>query len=324
MQQREFQRVATNGISLRAVVHGDGPLIVLVHGFPESWYSYRHQLEPLREAGFRVAAIDVRGYGGSDKPEAIEAYSMRELTADVAGVIDSLGGGSAILIGHDWGAPIVWTTSLLYRRKVRAVVGLSVPYLGQPKRPVVDSYRALYAGKFFYQLYFQEPGVAERELEADIPLTLRKTYYSSSGNFTGPERAALAARPADATFLAGLVDPQPLPAWLTEADIDYYASQFRAGGFRGPLNRYRNYERDFVELRELAGAKIEQPALFIAGEHDPVLHFSRSSTRPLSDVMDPHYTDLRGKHIIPGVGHWVQQEAPEAVNAALLDFLRQC
>src|SRR5262249_27253237 len=148
MQQREFQRIATNGITVRAVVEGSGPLIVLVHGFPESWYSYRHQLEPLKRAGFKVAAIDVRGYGGSDKPEAIEAYSMRELTADVAGVIDALGGGAAILIGHDWGAPIVWTTSILYRPKVRAVIGMSVPYLGRPKRPVIDIYREIYAGRF--------------------------------------------------------------------------------------------------------------------------------------------------------------------------------
>jgi pimeloyl-ACP methyl ester carboxylesterase len=315
-----FQRIATNGINLRAMVRGDGPLIVLVHGWPESWYSWRHQLDPLVNAGYRVAAIDVRGYGGSDKPEAIEAYSMKEVTSDVAGVIDALGGGPAILIGHDWGAPIVWTTAIVHRPKVRAVVGMSVPHLGRSSKPAIEVYRSLFAGRFFYQIYFQEPGVAERELEADIPATLRKTYYGASGDCALGERAFASRKGPDATFLERMVDPNPLPEWLTEADVEYYASQFRQSGFRGPINRYRNSERDWSELPQLATEKITQPALFIAGDADPVLRFSRGKL--LHEVMDPYYTDLRGKVLIPRVGHWVQQEAPEPVNAALLDFLK--
>jgi pimeloyl-ACP methyl ester carboxylesterase len=315
-----FQRIATNGITLRAMVRGEGPLIVLVHGWPESWYSWRHQIEPLVQAGYRVAAIDVRGYGGSDKPEAIEAYSMRELTSDVAGVIDALGGSPAILIGHDWGAPLVWTTAILHRDKVRAVVGMSVPHLGRPAKPAIETYRAVFAGRFFYQIYFQEPGVAERELEADIPATLRKTYYGASGDCTIGERAFASSKPPEAAFLDRMIDPDPLPAWLTQADVEYYASQFRQSGFRGPINRYRNFERDWNELPQLATEKVTQPALFIAGEADPVLRFSRGKL--LQDMMDPYYTDLRGKVLIPRIGHWVQQEAPEPVNAALLDFLK--
>jgi pimeloyl-ACP methyl ester carboxylesterase len=321
IDQRAFQTIETNGIRLRAVVEGQGPLIVLVHGFPESWYSYRHQLAPLTAAGFRVAAIDVRGYGGSDKPGPIDAYSMRNLTSDVAGVIDALAGGQpAVLIGHDWGAPIVWATSILHREKVRAVVGMSVPHLGRPTRSPLDTFRVIYRDRFFYQLYFQEPDVAERELEADIPATLRMFYYQASADVPAFQRALLLNRPADAKCLDGAIDPDPLPAWLTAADVAYYAAQFRESGFRGPLNRYRNIDRDWRELTELQGERITQPSLFIAGEHDPVLSFVPG--RNLVTMMDNFYTDLRGKLIVPKAGHWVQQEAPEAVNAALLPFLR--
>jgi len=319
MSTYDLQYIETNGVRLRAAVQGQGPLIVLVHGFPESWYSFRHQLDPLTRAGYRVAAIDVRGYGGSDKPQAIEAYSMKQLTSDVAGVVDALGGEPAVLVGHDWGAPIVWTTSMLHPTKVRAVVGMSVPHLGRPPRPLTEIYRAVYRDRFFYQLYFQQPGVAERELEADIPRSLRMIYYAASGACEGTQRAFMADKPQDANYLDGMVDPDALPTWLTPEDLAYFASQFEASGFRGPLNRYRNAERDFAELPELQGARIAQPALFIAGERDPVLDFMPG--RKLTDGMDAHYADLRGKRLIPGAGHWVQQETPEPVNQALLAFL---
>jgi pimeloyl-ACP methyl ester carboxylesterase len=318
MKPRHFSKLRSNGIELRAVVEGAGPLVVLVHGWPESWYSYRHQLDPIQRAGFRVAAIDVRGYGGSDKPEPIEAYTLREIAADVAGVIEALGEERAILIGHDWGAPICWATSIVHAERVRAVIGMSVPHLGRPKRPLTEIYRSMYADRFFYQLYFLEPGIAERELEADIPRSLRMTYYGASGECTADERAFSSSKPKDAKYLDRMVDPNPLPAWLTPEDLEYYASQFRVSGFRGPINRYRNHERDFHELPQLA-QPITQPALFIAGERDPVLGFTRG--RSLLDAMDAHYRDLRGKLVIPGAGHWVQQEAPEPVNAAILSFL---
>ena len=318
MKQRNFQRIRTNGIELRAVVEGAGPLVVLVHGWPESWYSFRHQLDPIQRAGFRVAAIDVRGYGGSDKPQPIEAYTLREIAADVAGVIEALGEESAILIGHDWGAPICWATTIVHQARVRAVIGMSVPHLGRPSRPLTEIYAKQYADQFFYQNYFLTPGIAERELEADIAATLRKTYYASSGNCSSEERGFMSNKPKDATFLERLVDPDPLPSWLSPEDLAYYVSQFQASGFRGPINRYRNHERDFHELPQLA-QPITQPALFIVGERDPVLTFGGS--RNLLELMDRNYRDLRGKLVLPGIGHWVQQEAPEPVNTAILDFL---
>jgi pimeloyl-ACP methyl ester carboxylesterase len=317
MAQRSFEMVETRGIRLRVMVEGHGPLVVLVHGWPESWYSWRHQIDPLVAAGYRVAALDVRGYGGSDKPEAIEAYDMISLTDDVAGVIDALAGSAqAILIGHDWGAPIVWTTAIRHAARVRAVIGMSVPHFGRGKHSAIEVYQHLYKDKFFYQIYFQAPGVAEAELEADLRRTLRLTYYNASGASDVPRFQ----KKPDAKFLDGMIDPVSLPAWLTEQDLDYYVEQFRQSGFRGPLNRYRNQQRDFELLPELSERKIEQPALYIVGEHDPVLRFIPGVN--IMDLMDKWYTDLRGKVLIPGAGHWVQQEKPKETNEAVLSFLR--
>jgi pimeloyl-ACP methyl ester carboxylesterase len=320
MKSRTFKMVETRGIRLRVMVEGSGPLCVLVHGWPESWYSWRHQIDPLLAAGYRVAALDVRGYGGSDKPHAIEAYDMVEVTDDVIGVIDALAGpeGQAILIGHDWGAPIVWTTSIRYPDRVRAVIGMSVPHLGRGKHPTIDVFKELYKDKFFYQLYFQKPGVAEAELEADVPATLRKIYFNASG---ANDVSMNGNKGPNAGFLEGMIDPNPLPAWLPKEDLDYYVEQFRSSGFRGPLNRYRNQERDHASLPELSTKLVPQPALFIAGDRDPVLRFVPGVR--LDDLCDRWYADLRGKVLVPDAGHWVQQETPEPVNEAMLKFLRE-
>jgi pimeloyl-ACP methyl ester carboxylesterase len=311
--------VDTNGIRLRVAESGTGPLIVLVHGWPESWYSWRHQIPVLAAAGYRVAAIDVRGYGGSDKPHAIEAYAIKEMCADVAGVVESLGEKQAILIGHDWGAPIVWNTALFFPERVRAVAGLSVPHAGRGPMPRIELFKNLYKDRFFYQLYFQEPGVAEAEFEADLRTALRKIYYQASGDFRklGPRPP----KPADARYLDGLDDPAPFPAWLTDADLDYYVSQFKQSGFRGPLNRYRTAEIDFAQQGEVADRRVEQPAAFIAGSLDPVLSFIPGVD--LIEVMRKYVADLRLVRIIDGAGHWIQQERPAEVNGALLKFLAE-
>lgn len=320
-RHRNFMFLETNGIRLRAVVEGYGPLVILVHGWPECWYSYRHQIDPLVAAGYRVAAIDVRGYGGSDKPDAIDAYSLRELATDVAGVIDALGEKDAILIGHDWGASVVWTAAVAFPEKVRAVVGMGVPWVGRLPRSLTEIYKAFYPDRYFYQLYFIEPGVAERELDRDIAQTLRRTYYGASGAPGLSERVFLSNKPRDAKYLDGTVDPQPLPAWLTEEDLAYYIEQFeQAGGFRSSLGRYRNHERDYEDSAALGDAVVTQPALFIAGAEDPVLHFLPGYN--MTNGMEQFYAQLRGKLFIPGAGHWVQQEKPAEVNAALLSFLK--
>jgi epoxide hydrolase A/B len=319
MQQvPRLQTIKTNGVHLRVALAGEGPLIVLVHGWPESWYSWRHQIPALLQSGYSVAAPDVRGYGGSDKPEGIEAYGIKTLSADIAGLITALGEKKAILIGHDWGAPIVWNTALFFPAQVSAVAGLSVPHLGRGLMPRVELFRRIYKDRFFYQLYFQKPGEAEAELETDVRTSLRKVYYWASGDAA---RAGLKVdKPANARLLDGLPDPVPFPSWLTEADLDYYTEQFQHGGFRGPLNRYRTSDIDFVQQDEIKDKKIAQPAAFIAGSFDPVLRFVPGVD--MVELMRKQVLDLRFVELIDGAGHWVQQERPAEVNSALLKFLR--
>jgi pimeloyl-ACP methyl ester carboxylesterase len=314
----EFLTIRNGDITLNAAVAGKGPLILCVHGWPELWYSWRHQLDHFADRGYMVAAMDVRGYGGSSRPHAVEAYTLRSLAGDVAAVTRHLGQGSAILFGHDWGAPIVWTTALLYPDMITAVAGLSVPYIPVSNVAFSELAKAIYADQFFYQTYFQAEGVAEAELEADIPASLRKLYFIGSGE--APLNAWLARKPVDARLFDGMAEPQSDPDWMSAADIAIYAEAFRNGGFRGPLNRYRAQRFDPAELTDIAGRPMTQPSAFIAGERDPVRSFI-----PGADLYaDPGAacSDFRGATIIPRVGHWVQQEAPAETNAALDAFLQ--
>jgi pimeloyl-ACP methyl ester carboxylesterase len=295
----EFRDIDTGEVRLRVAVEGEGPLVILVHGFPESWFSWRHQIGPIAEAGFTACAIDVRGYGGSDKPHPVQAYGMDSMVADVAGVIEALAPGErAVVVGHDWGAPIVWNTAMIRPDRVRAVAGLSVPHLGVPAASFKDLFTALFTsqGVFFYQAYFQAEGVAEAEMEADPTDTIRRFYYAICGD--APDGSWPKDKNVGDGVLHRLVDPQPFPAWLTDADIAYYAGEFAASGFRGPLNRYRNHDEDFAYLSQFAGRTIDQPSLFIGGDRDLVLT------------------------MLPGGGHWTQQERPAEVNTRLLAWLK--
>ncbi len=312
--------VVSNGpIDIHVEIQGAGPLIVCVHGFPELSYSWRHQLAYFSERGYTVAALDVRGYGKSSKPTEVAAYSMRELTSDVAAVIDSIGSGQAILFGHDWGAPIVWNTAVLYSDKVAAVAGLSVPYFPLRAISFVDRMRDVYNGKYFYQLYYQTEGLAEGEMEADLSKALRMTYFSWSGD-APPMSELLKGKGPMSTYLEGYINPETLPDWLSEADLEVYVDAFRKGGMRGPLHRYRAHAIDAAEIGTLPVKLVTQPACFIAGARDAVRYFV-----PGVDLYsDPGQfcSDFRGSMIFDGIGHWVQQEAPERTNAALEAFLK--
>jgi len=317
----EFQMIDTGRAKLRAAVQGDGSLVIMVHGFPESWYSWRHQIGPVAEAEYRVAALDVRGYGGSDRLEPVEAYSMEALTGDVAGVAEALApGDKAILIGHDWGAPIVWNTALTRPDVISAVAGLSVPYTGVPNRPFTEIFTEAFTSKgiFFYQAWFQNVGPPEAEAEADVRGFLRKFYYGICGDAppgTWPMKAH------GASLLEGMVDPDPFPAWLSPEDLDYYVAEFEGSGFRGPISRYRNHERDFAWLQGFKDRKIEQPSLLIGGDRDPAFNGFGRIPDPAA-LMRDHVTDLRSSHVLPGCGHWTQQERPAEVTAILLDWLK--
>lgn len=307
------------GVTLRAVVEGAGPLVIMVHGFPESWYSWRHQIAPLARAGFTVAAIDTRGYGGSDKPAPVAAYAMEQMVADLVGVADSLQPDApAILLGHDWGAMIVWNAALARPDRFRAVAALSVPWPGIAARPFTEVFREVYTaqGRFFYQEWFQPEGQAEAEAERDVRDFLRKFYFALSGD---APPGAWPAKAADATLLEGLADPGTFPAWLTPADLDYYVAEFTASGFRGPLNRYRNHERDFAWQQQFAGRRIEQPALFIGGTKDVATTLFGAVPDPVA-MMRALMPRIDG-HVLNGCGHWTQQERPDEVNALLRAWL---
>ncbi len=317
----ELRRIDLGSIKLRAAIEGTGPLVIMVHGFPESWYSWRHQIGPIAAAGFTACAIDVRGYGGSDKPQPVEAYSMQAIVGDVVGVARALSPDQpAILIGHDWGAPIVWNSAFTHPEQFRAVAGLSVPFTGPPSRPFTEIYEEHFTrkGLFFYQHYFQAEGVAEAEFEADVRKFLRTMLYATSGE--APDDA-WRAKPVESKFLDGMPEPEQLPAWLTEADLDYYTDEFTGSGLRGPLNRYRNHGPDYEWLKGWAGKTLDQPCLYIGGTRDP-------ATTLFGTVPDPiglmrHFAPRVEGHILEGCGHWTQQERPAEVTALLLDWLKR-
>lgn len=314
----DMGKIDCGDLALNCVIQGDGPLVILVHGFPESWYSWRHQLRPLAEAGYTVCAIDVRGYGGSDKPHPVEAYAMEHIVGDLVGLSAALRGSEpAILVGHDWGAPIVWNSALAHPQRFRAVAGLSVPYAGIPQRPFTEVFREHFTsrGRFFYQEYFQEPGVAEAEAEADPRRFIETMMYAISGDCPAGDYWD---KPADAKFLDGLPEPRQV-AWLSKADLDFYEAEFKNSGFRGPLNRYRNHERDYRWLQQFSGRLIEQPSLFIGGERDPATTLFGAVDDPV-DMMRAYAPQVEG-HVLPGCGHWTQQEKPDRVNALLIDWL---
>lgn len=316
MTQITQRAIETNGIKLRISEAGSGPLVVMVHGWPESWYSWRHQLRALCDAGYHAVAPDVRGYGGSDKPHEIEAYAMSTIVADIAGLVEALGEQSAVVVGHDWGAPIAYHCALLRPDRFHAVLGMSVPYTGRPAAPPLETFAKIFADSFFYIDYFQEVGVAEKELEADPRRSLRLILYGASGD--APPAPGFAGKPKGSGLLDGMTDPEKLPPWLTEEDVEFYGSEFAQSGFRGPINRYRNMDRDWHELAHLQGAHIEQPCAFIAGEKDGVIAMNPAGIETMKGLCD----DFRGVTLLPGAGHWNQQERPEGTNEALLAFMK--
>lgn len=319
MTEISHRFVETNGIRMHIAEAGEGPLVVMCHGFPESWYSWRHQLVALAEAGFHAVAPDQRGYGQTDAPEDIGAYTQLHLVGDIVGLVDALEEEQAVVVGHDWGAPVAWNTAILRPDRIRGVAGLSVPpNAWSGKIPPTEGMKQRFGDRFFYQLYFQEPGKAERELEADVRRTMRMLLYTASGDC--PPNPAAAELPKTAGFLDAMQDPgADLPAWLSEADLDVFTGEFERAGFRGGLNWYRNIDRNWELMAAFNGKRVTPPALFVSGDRDLVVSLMGPNWR---EQMQRAAPNLRDAVMIPGVGHWTQQEASEAVNEALIAFLR--
>jgi pimeloyl-ACP methyl ester carboxylesterase len=325
MTQATHRTIKTNGIQMHVAEQGSGPLVLMCHGFPESWYSWRHQLKALSEAGYHAVAPDMRGYGQTDRPEAIDQYTLLHLVGDMVGVLDALGAQTAVIAGHDWGAPVAWHCALLRPDRFRAVVGLSVPYRGRgPLRPTTAMPQTDTA--LFYQLYFQTPGVAEAELERDPKSTIRRMLYAASGDAQhgtgGAWEAGSTVGMVDrkSGLLGGMANSRELPVWLTAADLDFYASEFARTGFRGGLNWYRNIDRNWELLAPYSGAKVTVPALYVAGDRDLVVKFP-GAEQILANLANT-VPQLRKQIMLSGCGHWTQQERATDVNAAMVEFLK--
>ena len=316
--------IETNGIRMHIAEQGSGPTVLLCHGFPELWYSWRDQLAALAAAGFHAVAPDMRGYGETEAPPDIDKYTLLHLLGDMVGLLDALGEERAVIAGHDWGAPVAWLAARLRPDRFPAVIGLSVPYA--PRRPArPTSVMPQSEDAVFYQLYFQQPGVAEAEFERDVGRAMRAMLCGISGDAARGAMDAGAGRavgmvPRNGGFLSNRRDPPLLPGWLTAADVDFYAAQFARTGFRGGLNWYRNIDRNWELLAAFDGVPVGVPALYIAGDRDPVVKF------PGMDQLIPHLTrfvpQLRRTIMLPGCGHWTQQERAAEVNAAMIEFLR--
>jgi pimeloyl-ACP methyl ester carboxylesterase len=317
----EHRQIPVNGLDMHVAIAGEGPTVLLCHGFPECWYSWRHQLTALAEAGYRAVAPDMRGYGRTTAPAPVDAYTILHLVGDMSELVEQLGCEQAVIVGHDWGSMVAWSAALMRPQRFRAVVGMSVPYtLRLPMKPT-EMIKQMAGDRFVYILYFQNPGVAESELDPNPRLLLRKMLHSISGDGKAGD-AFNVEMPKTAKFMDSMTDPAELPAWLTKEDLEVYVGEFERTGFRGGLNWYRNIDRNWELSAPWQGMKVPVPALFIGGLSDPVVTMGEEGEGPAVAVLASQCDDLRGKVLIEGAGHWNQQEKPEETNAALLEFLK--
>ena len=308
--------IETNGVQLHTVEAGESgaPVVVLAHGFPELAYSWRHQIPALAAAGYHVLAPDQRGYGRSTRPADIAAYNVADLSADLIGLLDDVGADTAVFIGHDWGAQVVWGSAQLHPDRVAAVVGLSVPPVPRAHVPPTQAFRAIFGDNFFYMLYFQHPGVADAELDADPAKTLRRVIFGQA--VPGDQAAAMRMlRPGPEGLIERIPEPDGLPSWISADELDHYVAEFSRTGFTGGLNWYRNMDRNWEIQGNLTSAAITVPAMFIGGTDDLVLGFMRPDRA--KEVITGPYREV----LIEGAGHWLQQERPDRVNELLLEFL---
>jgi pimeloyl-ACP methyl ester carboxylesterase len=316
MPDADERTVRTNGVDLHVIEAGTGTPVVLAHGFPELAYSWRHQVPALAAAGCRVIAPDQRGYGRSSRPEAIEDYDIEHLVGDLLGLLDELGEEHAIFVGHDWGSMVVSNLVMLAPERVRGIVNMSVSFLPRAPMPPVQMMRNAFGDSFFYIVYFQDPGVADADLAADPARTMRRLLANLAvAEDATPDPAAFANDGRG--FVDRLPEPDGLPDWLSQGELDHYVDEFSRTGFTGGINWYRNMDRNWTLTERVAGAKVEVPSLFIGGKLDPVLRMT-----PPENFLDS-LTDHRGTVLVDGAGHWVQQEKPEEVNATLVRFVHE-
>ncbi len=322
MDDLELRSIDLGDVTLSTVVHGpdDGPAVILLHGFPEIGYSWRHQIRPLADAGYRVVVPDQRGYGASTIPADVSDYTVHHLVGDVVGLIDTLSLRDPVVIGHDWGAIVTTHVGLIVPDRVRAIAAISVPMLPPLDQSILQIIDGQRNGGFHYMRYFQEPGLAEQELDGDAIGFLRKVLWFASG-----DRPADVVEPdpmTQTTWFGDLDAPAGLPPWLEAGDFEAFARAFVRNGFTAPLNWYRNLHRNWELTRAWRNRPIDLPTAFIGGLSDFVVNGGTDGEVGAGvQFMQVLCTDLRRCDLLEGVGHWTQQEAPDEVNASLLAFL---
>lgn len=305
------RRVHTNGVTLRVTEAGEqgAPVVVLCHGFPELAFTWRHQIRALADAGYHVLAPDQRGYGGSDRPSAVDAYNVAELTADVVGLLDDVGADTAALVGHDFGAVVAWGAPLLAPERFTAIAGLSLPPVPRPSVPTTQAFRRVFADRFMYILYFQDEGPADAELDRDPATTFRRLFALTTA---GQEMVGKAGPEG---FLDRIPEPGGIPDWISQEDFDVYVDEFTRGGFTAPLNWYRCFDLNWELTADTPAPTITVPSLFIGGSEDATLAYTpRDRAR---EVVTGDYREV----MIDGAGHWLTEERPDEVSRVLLDFL---
>ncbi len=313
-----LRMIESAGLPMRIADMGEGPLVLFLHGWPESWYSWRHQLQALASAGYRVIAPDMPGYGSSGQLAEKGDYHILNLAKYVVGILDTLEQESAILVGHDWGAAVAWSTVQLYPQRFSQLINMSVPIRAHARKPPMEIFKERFGDHFFYQLYFQKPGVAEAEFDADPKAILSRLYCS-------PNTFRFSPTIEDESYKSGgwinrLGEPKNLPDWINKEELDYYVEEFSRTGFTGGINYYRNIDRNWELTAEVSNNPIEIPTLFIAGDQDNVI--GNADREKLIKIMTPLVPNLEDVILLPGIGHWVQQEAAMEVNAAMLGFLK--
>ena len=322
-EQISFRTVKSNGLDMRVAeadtTRGKGPVVLLLHGWPESWYSWRHQLIALADAGYRAVAPDMPGFGGTGPLPRMEDYNILTIAGHVIGLLDAIGAASVKLVGHDWGAVIAWHLVKLYPERFSGLITLSVPYRPHSETAPMVQTRKTFGERFFYQIYFQTPGVAEVELDADPGSLLRRLYCSPDTERHAPKITDLHADAGG--WIDRMGEPKERPGWLSAEDLNYYVNEFSRVGFTGGINYYRNIDRNWELMAPYALQKIEIPAMFMAGDRDFVI--GRATREQLLSSMRTDVPNLRDVVILPGIGHWIQQEAAEEVNVCMLNFLKE-
>lgn len=343
MSERQSRLVDVNGTRIHVVEEGEGPLVILVHGFPELWYSWRFQMPFIAKAGYRVVAIDQRGYGRSTKFWQPDAYRIHPLVSDLVGLVSALGEKSAILIGHDWGAPVVWTAAWLHPDMFRGVLGMSVPFSGRgqialPGNPFGEvsphkiHLKVAGPGNDFYQVYFSALDEIIVEAEEDLHGWVRDLMWTVSGDASAAAgislegadpieliRGSALCLPHGQRMRDRFATPDKMPAWLTEQDLDVFVDALERGGLSGPLSFYRNLENNWNDLASMEGKPLTVPAMFLGAEYDVATWWGAEAIERAPDVM-PNWL---GSHVLPGAGHWLQQEKADETNAVIADFLKQ-